>query len=124
MGVARVLRTRWLSRVLLDLSSGRQALANIVARREVSIVVFDSSVPIDTGQGVYMSVAAEHVDGDEVTDGIELFSRRSLGHGGDPSRRTTSGAPARDFGCTGPPLSSSTRSSLAPTGTSRCRRSA
>ena len=57
---------------------------NIVARREVSIVVFDSSVPIDTGQGVYMSAVAEHVDGDEVTDGIELFSRRSLGHGGRP----------------------------------------
>ena len=68
---------------------------NIVARREVSIVVFDSSVPIDTGQGVYMSAVAEHVDGDEVTDGIELFSRRSLGHAGRPFTEDDVRAPAR-----------------------------
>jgi Pyridoxamine 5'-phosphate oxidase len=69
---------------------------NIVARREVGIVVFDSSVPIDTGQGVYMTAVAEHVGGDEVTDGIELFSRRSLGHGGRPFTANDVRAPARD----------------------------
>jgi hypothetical protein len=55
---------------------------NIAARREVGIVVFDSSVPIGTGQGVYMSAAAELVEGGDVERGIEVFSRRSLEHGG------------------------------------------
>jgi hypothetical protein len=68
---------------------------NVVARREVGIVVFDSSVPIDTGQAVYMAAVAEHVDGDEVTDGIELFSRRSLHHGGRPFTANDVRAPAR-----------------------------
>jgi uncharacterized protein YhbP (UPF0306 family) len=67
---------------------------NIIARREVSIVVFDSSVPIDTGQGVYMTAVAEQIDGEEVTDGIELFSRRSLAHGGRPFTTDDVQAPA------------------------------
>ncbi|MET8077545.1 pyridoxamine 5'-phosphate oxidase family protein [Streptomyces sp. NPDC005303] len=54
---------------------------NIAVRPEVGIAVFDSSVEIGTGQGVYMSaVAAELVDGAERA--LEVFSRRSLGHGG------------------------------------------
>jgi uncharacterized protein YhbP (UPF0306 family) len=68
---------------------------NVVARPEVGVVVFDSSVPIDTGQGVYMTAVAEHVDGDEVTDGIERFSRRSLGHGGRPFTANDVQAPAK-----------------------------
>jgi uncharacterized protein YhbP (UPF0306 family) len=56
---------------------------NLGARREVSIVIFDSSVPIGTGQGVYMSALARELVGDERSDGIEVFSRRSLAHGGD-----------------------------------------
>ena len=68
---------------------------NIVARREVSIVVFDSTVPIDTGQGVYMTAVAEHVERDEVTDGIELFSQRSLSHGGRPFTANDIRTPAR-----------------------------
>ena len=55
---------------------------NIAQRRDVSIVVFDSSVPISTGRGVYMSAVAEQVDGDERAAGIDVFSRRSLAHGG------------------------------------------
>ena len=57
---------------------------NIQARPEVGIVIFDSSVPINTGQGVYMSAVAHELDGDEVTDEIEVFSQRSLRHGGSP----------------------------------------
>jgi Pyridoxamine 5'-phosphate oxidase len=68
---------------------------NVVARREVGIVVFDSSTPIDTGQGVYMTAVAEPVAGVEVTDGIEVFSRRSLGHGGRPFTASDVRAPAR-----------------------------
>jgi len=55
---------------------------NLEARREVSIVIFDSSVPIGTGRGVYMSAVARQLAGDEREEGIEIFSRRSLAHGG------------------------------------------
>ena len=56
---------------------------NIAVRPEVGIAVFDSQVPIGTGQGVYMSAVATLVDDDETTArGIEVFSRRSLAHGG------------------------------------------
>jgi uncharacterized protein YhbP (UPF0306 family) len=68
---------------------------NIAARREVGIVVFDSSVPIDTGQGVYMTAWADLVENDEVSSGIELFSRRSLGHGGRPFTTHDVRAPAK-----------------------------
>jgi nitroimidazol reductase NimA-like FMN-containing flavoprotein (pyridoxamine 5'-phosphate oxidase superfamily) len=55
---------------------------NLAARPEVSIVVFDSSVPIGTGQGVYMTARAEELAGWELESGIEVFSRRSQDHGG------------------------------------------
>lgn len=57
---------------------------NIAARPEVSIVVFNSQVPIGAGQGVYMSALAEEVTGADIERGIEIFSRRSLEHGGAP----------------------------------------
>ncbi|MEU0945031.1 pyridoxamine 5'-phosphate oxidase family protein [Streptomyces canus] len=54
---------------------------NIAVRPEVGMAVFDSSVEIGTGQGVYVSaLAVELVDGAERA--LEVFSRRSLGHGG------------------------------------------
>ncbi len=55
---------------------------NIGTRAEVSVVVFDSSVPVYTGRGVYMSAVARELDGDERAGAIEVFSHRSLGHGG------------------------------------------
>jgi pyridoxamine 5'-phosphate oxidase-like protein len=55
---------------------------NIAVRPEVGIVVFDSQVPIGTGQGVYMSAAAKLVEGGEIAAGIDAFSRRSVAHGG------------------------------------------
>jgi uncharacterized protein YhbP (UPF0306 family) len=55
---------------------------NLAIRPEVSIVVFDSSVPIGTGQGVYMAARAEELTGSELERGIEVFSRRGEGHGG------------------------------------------
>lgn len=57
---------------------------NIAARPEVSIVVFNSQVPIGTGQGVYMSASAEEVTGADIERGVATFSRRSLEHGGKP----------------------------------------
>ena len=55
---------------------------NLVARPQVSIVIFDSSVPIGTGQGVYVAAVAEEVIGDARVATIDVFSRRTLGHGG------------------------------------------
>ena len=55
---------------------------NIAVRPDVSIVVFDSSVPIGTGQGVYMSAAAGELAEDELEQGVDVFSRRSVATGG------------------------------------------
>ena len=55
---------------------------NIAARPDVSIVIFDSSVPIGTGQGVYMTAVARELEGDERAAGLEVYSRRALEHGG------------------------------------------
>ena len=55
---------------------------NIAVRPEVGIAVFDSHVPIGTGQGVYMSASAKLLEGAETARGIEAFSRRSVAHGG------------------------------------------
>lgn len=55
---------------------------NLVARPQISLVTYDSSVPIGTGQGVYMSATAEEVTGDDRLAMIDVFSRRSLGQGG------------------------------------------
>jgi hypothetical protein len=57
---------------------------NIAVRREVGIVIFDSRVPIGTGQGVYMTADAEQATGQALARGIEVFSRRSVAHGGKP----------------------------------------
>jgi hypothetical protein len=57
---------------------------NIAVRPEVSLVVFNSEVPIGAGQGVYMSAVAEETKRGDVERGIEVFSRRSVLHGGRP----------------------------------------
>jgi hypothetical protein len=54
---------------------------NVAARSQLSIVVFDSQVPIGTGQGVYMSAVAEELEGVDLDRGIDIFSRRSEEHG-------------------------------------------
>jgi uncharacterized protein YhbP (UPF0306 family) len=68
---------------------------NIALRPEVSIVVFDSSVPIGTGQGVYMSAQAVQLEGDEREHGTDVFSRRSLSHGGSAFALEDTQEPAR-----------------------------
>lgn len=55
---------------------------NIGLRPQVSIVVFNSEARIGTGQGLYMSAFAEELAGAELNRGIDIFSRRSLAHGG------------------------------------------
>jgi hypothetical protein len=55
---------------------------NLRDRREVGIVIFDSSVPIGKGQGVYVLGVARELPAHETGEGIEIFSTRSKGHGG------------------------------------------
>jgi nitroimidazol reductase NimA-like FMN-containing flavoprotein (pyridoxamine 5'-phosphate oxidase superfamily) len=55
---------------------------NIAVRPDVGIVVFDSRVAISTGQGVYMTAIAEAVEPEGIERGLDVFSRRSLAHGG------------------------------------------
>jgi nitroimidazol reductase NimA-like FMN-containing flavoprotein (pyridoxamine 5'-phosphate oxidase superfamily) len=55
---------------------------NLAERSEVAIVIFDSSVPISTGQGVYMAATAEEVSDDRRAEALDVYSRRALGHGG------------------------------------------
>jgi nitroimidazol reductase NimA-like FMN-containing flavoprotein (pyridoxamine 5'-phosphate oxidase superfamily) len=55
---------------------------NIATRPDVGIVIFDSSAPINTGQGAYLRARAAEVEGDDLDQGVEVFSRRSLAHGG------------------------------------------
>lgn len=53
---------------------------NIAVRPECSIVIFDSRVPINTGQAVYMSATAKEVAGDEREQLVETFSARLQMH--------------------------------------------
>jgi pyridoxine/pyridoxamine 5'-phosphate oxidase len=55
---------------------------NLAVRPELGIVIFDSQVPISTGQGVYMTAVGEQVADADVERGMDVFSRRSLLHGG------------------------------------------
>lgn len=50
---------------------------NIAARPQVSIVIFDSQVPIGTGQGVYLAAVAEELSGTVLDRVIEIYLRRS-----------------------------------------------
>ena len=65
-------------------SPDAQHSRNLAARRELSIVVFDSQAPVGEGQGVYMSAVAEQLTGADLEPGIETFSRVSVSHGAKP----------------------------------------
>jgi hypothetical protein len=67
---------------------------NISVRPQVSIVIFNSQVPISTGQGVYMAAVAQEVAGAGLDRALGIFSRRSLAHGGAAWTRKDVGAEA------------------------------
>jgi nitroimidazol reductase NimA-like FMN-containing flavoprotein (pyridoxamine 5'-phosphate oxidase superfamily) len=56
---------------------------NLRDRREVGIVIFDSTVAIGSGRGVYVLGVARELPAHETADGVEVFSRRSQEHGGN-----------------------------------------
>ena len=49
---------------------------NILLRPQVSIVIFDSRVPVGMGQAVYMSAVAEELTGSELDRGIQIYNGR------------------------------------------------
>ena len=50
---------------------------NLLARPEVGIVIFDSTVPAGTGQAVYAEAVAEQLEEGEDEAALEIFSARS-----------------------------------------------
>ena len=66
----------WVSR------PGARHSQNIAVRPQVGIVIFDSTVPNNTGKAVYLAALAGQVtDDDEVARGMSVFSERSLAQG-------------------------------------------
>jgi hypothetical protein len=62
---------------------GARHSRNIAVRPEVGIVVFDSTVPISTGQGVYVdAVVDELTDSADLGHYLELFSDSAVARGG------------------------------------------
>jgi pyridoxamine 5'-phosphate oxidase-like protein len=54
---------------------------NLAACPQVSIVIFDSQGPVDSGRRLNVSAVAEELTGTELERGIELFSRASEDQG-------------------------------------------
>lgn len=66
---------------------GARHSQNIAARPQIAMVVFDSTVAPGTGQGVYMTAAAEQLtDPGAVERGLDVFSRESVRKGGEEFR--------------------------------------
>jgi len=54
---------------------------NIAARPEISIVVFDSQVPVGSASAVYMTAVAQELTGAARDRGLEVFARESVAQG-------------------------------------------
>jgi hypothetical protein len=68
---------------------------NLRERREVGIAIFDSSQPVDTGEGAYVLGVARELPAHETAEGIENFSERSVSHGGGEISAEDVSPPAR-----------------------------
>jgi nitroimidazol reductase NimA-like FMN-containing flavoprotein (pyridoxamine 5'-phosphate oxidase superfamily) len=67
---------------------GARHSQNIAVRPQIAIVVFDSTVPPGTGQGVYMTATAEQLtDAAAIEHGIGVFSRKSVRQGAEEEWR-------------------------------------
>ena len=54
---------------------------NLAARSQVSIVVFDSQVPVGSAAAVYMTAVAQELTGAALERGLEVFARESAAQG-------------------------------------------
>jgi hypothetical protein len=74
---------------------GAQHSLNLEHRAELSIVIFDSTVPINSGRAVYMAATAAEHGADRRAEALEVFSQRTLSHGGRGFTLEDVRAPAR-----------------------------
>ena len=68
---------------------------NLAARPPVSIVVFDSQVPVGSAAAVYMQAVAVELAGADLDRGIEVFAREDAAQGLRPWTLADVTAPAR-----------------------------
>jgi nitroimidazol reductase NimA-like FMN-containing flavoprotein (pyridoxamine 5'-phosphate oxidase superfamily) len=68
---------------------------NIAIRPEVSIVIFDSQVPVGSAAAVYMTAVAQELTGTAQERGLEVFARESEAQGLSVWRLANVTAPAR-----------------------------
>jgi hypothetical protein len=68
---------------------------NLAERPHLSLVIFDSQAPINTGQAVYLLAVAETLTGAGLDRGLDVYSRSSLAHGGRAWTADDVGATAR-----------------------------
>ena len=54
---------------------------NLAARSQVSVVVFDSQVPVGSAAAVYMTAVAQELTGAALERGLEVFARESAAQG-------------------------------------------
>ena len=62
-------------------SPDRRHSRNVRARREVSIVIFDSKVPVGDARAVYMSARAEELSGADLERDVAFFDTASRAQG-------------------------------------------
>ena len=60
---------------------GSRHSQNIATRREVAIVIFDSTVEVGSAAAVFVEAVAEQPAGDDAARGIEIFNQVSRGQG-------------------------------------------
>ena len=94
LGTADAAGTPWVSPVWFAAAGYREFLwvsdperrhsRNLAERPELAIVIFNSQVPIYTGQAVYMSAVADRPAGDELERCLAVFSDRSEAQGAGP----------------------------------------
>ena len=70
---------------------------NIAERPQVGIVIFDSRVPIGTGQGVYLSCQAAVASGADLERLLDVFNRRLSAGGGTALARSEVEGPSGEF---------------------------
>jgi hypothetical protein len=68
---------------------------NLAARSQVSIVVFDSQVPVGSATAVYMTAVAQELTGVALERGLEVFARESEAQGLSVWTMASVTAPAR-----------------------------
>jgi nitroimidazol reductase NimA-like FMN-containing flavoprotein (pyridoxamine 5'-phosphate oxidase superfamily) len=68
---------------------------NIAARPQISIVVFDSQVPVGSAAAVYMQATAHELTGSELERGMEVFAREDAAQGLAPWTLADVTAPAK-----------------------------